>query len=489
MYKYQPSKQATPFGSVPTRCTQPGAQIIMALATLLFGAGLANASVPVIGGPTYNTDNGTGYMTSAMSFEPLLVNDSGLSLGVLDKRLWPSSLGFRTMWWNASTPATELPNLGTDPFGGTDVSVDGAGLNNAGIAVGSAQKYDGVGAYVGVAAVQWHVLTNSLIEMPQRAPGVFDRPEAINALGVSVGGRSRWNAAGNSVMTLEALPADITGINTWAVAINDSGTAVGLGHDFSVDYFANERPLRWDASGKVTVLDTLGLSAEGTTQSRVRTINNAGTAIGFSLKYDAQHVERGSVAVRWDPNSIAATELGSLGVNELGQASCNAYAINTIGTIVGTADEYDAAGKFLGLRAVRWDSGSTIATALEVLSADGDGFDAADALDINDNGLIVGQTRRFFNNNDFDYRAVYWDTAGHIVDLNSLIDPTGGWVLVSAHSVSNTGWIAGIGMFDPDGPGGRYAYARFFSLQVPEPAALSAIICAAGLLIRRWRRQ
>lgn len=53
----------------------------------------------------------------------------------------------------------------------------------------------------------------------------------------------------------------------------------------------------------------------------------------------------------------------------------------------------------------------------------------------------------------------------------TLIDPASGWLLSNAYAVSDTGWIAGDGYFDPDGPGGQEAYGRLFLLQVPETAS------------------
>jgi hypothetical protein len=50
--------------------------------------------------------------------------------------------------------------------------------------------------------------------------------------------------------------------------------------------------------------------------------------------------------------------------------------------------------------------------------------------------------------------AVYWGADGAAIDLNTLIDPNSGWLLGAAYDISDSGWIAGTGPFDPDGPGG-----------------------------------
>jgi hypothetical protein len=76
---------------------------------------------------------------------------------------------------------------------------------------------------------------------------------------------------------------------------------------------------------------------------------------------------------------------------------------------------------------------------------------------------------------------VIWKPDLSILNLNTLIDPASGWTLTTASKISDTGWIAGTGSYDPDGPtidpdgagplpetGTIAAYSRFFSLYVPE---------------------
>jgi hypothetical protein len=54
--------------------------------------------------------------------------------------------------------------------------------------------------------------------------------------------------------------------------------------------------------------------------------------------------------------------------------------------------------------------------------------------------------------------------------------------------VSNTGWITGIGLYDPDGPGGDPSYQRLFLLHVPEPSATALALLALFMpFIRRSR--
>jgi hypothetical protein len=142
--------------------------------------------------------------------------------------------------------------------------------------------------------------------------------------------------------------------------------------------------------------------------------------------------------VRWDASGTAATELGNLGTDSSGITATGAIAMNAAGIAVGSANDYDFTGTFLGQRAVAW------------------GLD---------------------------------DLA---IDLNTLLDPGSGWANLSyAAGISDTNWVTGIGSFDPDGPGGQDAYDRMFLLNissaVPEPGSLS-LLAVAGLSLLRRRR-
>jgi hypothetical protein len=104
---------------------------------------------------------------------------------------------------------------------------------------------------------------------------------------------------------------------------------------------------------------------------------------------------------------------------------------------------------------------------------------------VNSAGLIAGYTKNPATPLQYDTLAVYWDAGGTPHDLNSLIDPAGGWVLRQAQAISDNGWIAGVGDFDPDGQGGQLPYRRLFALQIPEPASLVSVglaMAAFGLL-------
>lgn len=330
-------------------------------------------------------------------------------------------------------------------------NVPGRAVNDAGTAVGYAWKFD-LGAQMGTRAI-------------------------------------RWDASGTPATELGNLATGFPGeMRVEVHAINDAGVAAGYATKREGDDIKGLRAVRWDASGTAaTELGGLGLSASGYSGARALAINDAGTAVGFARKYDGG-ASKGNRAVRWDASGTAATELGNLGTAGSGVAETYACDINASGTVIGFAEKHDG-NSMRGYRAVRWDASGTAATELGHLGTDRRGFAAAYAWAINDSGTAVGTAVKYEDSGrELGLRAVCWDADGAAVDLNTLIDPNGGWLLTKASSISNTGWIAGVGAFDPDGAGGLDAYDRLFLVRVPEPASMWLLVVGALAGTRRRRR-
>jgi hypothetical protein len=279
-----------------------------------------------------------------------------------------------------------------------------------------------------------------------------------------------------------------------ARAVNAVGMTVGQVTYNPTPTDIGSRPIRWDTAGAATQLGDLGTYPASDVDDNVSaaiSINAAGTAVGQLLKNGGSAL--GYRAVRWDAGGVAATELGNLGTNASGSATDGAIAINDAGTIAGRAEKYNAAGVFLGGRAVRWNSGQTAAIELGNLGTDANGTTTTDiglARPMNAASTIVGTAKKYDAAGNFlGNRAVYWGANAAAVDLNSLIDPASDWILSSAAAISDTGWIAGNGQFDPDGPGGQAAYDRMFLLQLPTLAGdynRNGIVDAADYVA--WRK-
>jgi uncharacterized membrane protein len=268
-------------------------------------------------------------------------------------------------------------------------------INAAGVAVGEVSKYDASGTPIGNVAV-------------------------------------RWDASGVAATELGHLGADapIGYGSSRAFAINSSGTVLGTQnvYDESGNYLKNV-PVRWDATGAPTELGTLDSSNTTTVVSSPAALNDAGVAVGWANKRGVDHL-LGERAVRWDASSSAAIELGTLTPSVYGIMYSQASAVNDAGTVVGWSDKYDPTG-------MTW----------------------------------LGE------------RAVYWGADTIAIDLNTLIDPSSGWLLTHALEISDTGWIVGEGMFDADGVGGRAAYSRHFLMQVPATVPEPGVLSFFGLLL------
>jgi hypothetical protein len=342
-----------------------------------------------------------------------------------------TSLGNRPVRWAAgSTQATELESLGTDAAGMSFGAANA--INPDGTAAGDVTRYAPDGTDLGRRAVRWAA--------EQTAATVLDH------IGAGADGYT----------------------NAWTRAINGQGTIVGTGlkRDESGGFFGT-RAIRWDAgTTAATELDPLGIDAWGSSSAEAYDVNDAGTTVGNATRYPGGEA-RGTAAVRWDAGGTAATELDSLGADPNGFQSAQAFAVNNGGTIVGSSSAHRD-GASAGTRAVLWNAGGTAVTELEQLEISPTGEARSTALDVNDDGLIVGYATAFSDSGPSDPgdRAVAWTSGGKLIDLSALLPAGSGWTLSRAIRISDTGWITGIGLYDPDGPGSAGAYQRMFLIKI-----------------------
>ncbi len=255
-----------------------------------------------------------------------------------------------------------------------------------------------------------------------------------------------------------ALPApSVPQYGYGAEVINNSGQIAGstAGGD------GNRHATIWTGN-TATVLDQPGWSS-----SYANGINDQGAAVGYGY-FSGGYIAH---ATLWNGNGMS--ELAALGGSG-GYAYAN--AINNSGQVVG-ASQASADGN---MQPVLWDGNHAV--GLDTLGGDG-----GEANAINNRGQIVGTLSRA-DHPDLSY-ATLWD-GKTAIDLNQFLDSgarAAGWVLFSAKSINDQGWIVGAAVNTLTNE--EHAYLLSIS-DVPEPSTYAMLMLGLGLigLARRRRR-
>jgi hypothetical protein len=339
-----------------------------------------------------------------------------------------------------------------------------------GTAVGWAEKYSG-GTSEGSRA--FRIGVTGAVELGHLGTDgsgtTASQAVAINAAGTAVGRANlytggtykgfravRWDASSTAAIELGNLGVNSSNgfTTTSASAINANGTAVGSASKYDGSTFIGGRPVRWDVAGTVaTELGNLGTNSSGVASGEAVAVNSGGTTVGSVTKYNGS-TNLGIRAVRWDALSTVATELDNLGAN-FGYTDSAARAVNASGAAFGYAKKWGAGSALLGHRAVRWDASGTAATELGTLGTDPFGATDSEAYAANDAGTAVGFARK--PGPDLGYRAVRWDASGAVTELGNLGTASDGNTDSSAFAINAAGAAVG---YAQKYTGGTYLGAR-----------------------------
>jgi len=231
--------------------------------------------------------------------------------------------------------------------------------------------------------------------------------------------------------------------------LNDDNVVVGYSlPQFGVDSW---RAFKWTADNGIIPLANFGGE-----HSYAMDINNSGQIAGMGET--ASGARR---ACLWDPDGTPHN-IGGLG------GETWAWGINEAAEIVGRSelDNGDEHAFFYEPVGGMQDLG-TLGGAYSI------------AVRLNNLGHVVGNAE--IDNGD---RHAFLYKDGVMTDLNDLIDPASGWVLLKADDINDSGQIVGCGIIGGEQHG-------VLLTPIPEPATVGLVVLGSSLaaLLRRRRRK
>lgn len=297
------------------------------------------------------------------------------------------------------------------------------------------------------------------------------------------------NGASIDIGTLGGSQSRLYGVNNYSVAV---GMDIGaVGSDFG------KGAVKW-ASGALYDLDP---ATSDWQFFEAHDINDSGTVVGqainglaYPLNETQAVLQRGSaitlltpsvgfnaaalavndhdVAVGWSA-AYGVGVVGSIWQNgksttlaSLGFGATRAHDINNSGLIVGES---------LGARgfntAVVWENGQ-----IRQLQGLTNGDTLANAL--NEKGQIVGSS---YTQNDGGH-AVLWEN-GEVIDLNLFLtaaDLEAGWALVNAFDINESGWVVGEAYNRKTGLSSAFVMSSVSA--VPEPSAALSLVAGLAMI-------
>jgi probable HAF family extracellular repeat protein len=277
--------------------------------------------------------------------------------------------------------------------------------------IGSSSTGEGEKAFLWENGVMTNLGTLDRNHSESTALDINHTGQVVGFSGYFAGPYSAFLVQDDTMVRLESLEgsAFAQGINSAAQVVGYSDTRYGAGQ---------YRAVLWE-NGTVTELELL--SEKFGSQSAAYAINDSSQIVGWASG------GAGIAAVMWVGRFI--TDLGTLG----GTRSV-AYAINNHGQVVGRSNIMGDDGR-QWRRAFLWQKG----TIMRNLGTLGGAHSVAHG--INDHAQVVGEA----NDTGGFNRAFLW-ADGEMTDLNELIDPGSGWILERALDINNEGRIVGVGV-------------------------------------------
>jgi hypothetical protein len=328
----------------------------------------------------------------------------------------------------------------TDLGDPTGTGMDPVAINIAGQVVGNYEQSQSSNTV----AFTWDLLHGLQVI----GSSLSSKANGVNSSGTVVGwdsnnGSFEWTAQGGLTYF-----QNFFGEENAAWGINNSGTICGTSYPNTNEGYT------YSKTGGFTALGFLGTGTADTGMA----INNVGQVAGVAL---AGNVEAGL----WTPGS---------GWKDLGQISSG-------GTVSGINDSAEVVGSmfvnnFNGEAPYDWTA-STGLTPLATFKGEGDNA----AIGISNSGVIVGYS--YFGgvgSDNYDHAAMW--TGGQLVDLNSLIDPSSGWLLTTATAINEGGEIVGSGYLNGEPSG------FLLTPVVPEPGTAAIVGIGVMMLLRRRAR-
>lgn len=294
----------------------------------------------------------------------------------------------------------------------------------------------------------------------------FGRGFGVNDAGLVAGesgnGPSKpflYDSVTDTITDLGSLPGGSGGV---ANDLNNAGRVVGAASNGQ-----SVRAFFTDASTNTGTLTDLATPL-GTSDSFARAYGISESGIIAGVARNAANST--SEPTLWEPDGLGGYTPVTIG-SPAGSVFGEAFAVDDAGNAVGRYSDPVSNQT----RAFFYDG----VTSVDLDLLPGVSFDNARALDLSDDGLVVGYVADFDNAPSFGGAAVVWEGTTP-TDLNTLIPSGSGWNLLSANAINASGQIVGFGTF-----GGETR--AFLLTPIPEPGTL-ALLGLGGLTLLRRRR-